>query len=841
MKLPVIFLLLFTFLYADTSLPKVNLYLKWKHQFQFAGFYMAKEKGFYKDFGIDVNFIESTPNQDIITHVLNEKNAFGISDSMIVNDILNGKKLELLGAILQHSPTIFLSLEESLIQTPKDFKGKRFMLDSSSKESMVIDALLNKYGVKKEEVSFIETSYALEDLIQKKIDIYTGYVTNEPFVLQELGIKYNYVYPSTLGMDVYGDILFTSKKNVERNSNVVDSFFIASMKGWMYAFEHIDETIALIMNQYNTQKFTYDKYLYEAMVLKDLSEISKGNFGKIDLNRINHIFGTLFLSKKDFDSNIINNVDTLSLTNEKYLKKLDLAKNKNDLTFEEITFLKEKKEINMCVTNNFAPYFYLYKGAYKGIFVDYAKELEKSLNVKINFFVSERNDSCKALIANKKVDISPIVFSKSFTNQSLKVTNDFMDTYLVLATNVEEQFLVDIKNLENKIVGIPEGLNGVKEFFKTNYPYIILKEYGDMDAGFNDVLNKNIYGFIGYVSAVAHEIQNKYSLQLKIMYKFDDLYNIGFLMHKDANLLSLILNKAIYNMNQKRVQEIKNSWVYIKQEENINYALIYKILGVVFAVFLVILYRHYVLKKMNQELKKTIALEVDQSRQKDKVMFQQAKLASMGEMLNNIAHQWRQPLNSINSYVAVLDSLFMKKGIADQEVEKYLLEIENQTKYMSQTIDNFKNYINPLKEKEKFKISEALNDVLSIVKYNFEQLEIKIDVNVLCDYEIEGYKGEYIQTIISILNNSKEAFEHKKIKNPKIKIFVDNILIIDDNAGGIDDTIIDRVFEPYFTTKYKHQGTGTGLYMAKMIIERSMNGALSIENIKNGIRLRVKV
>ena len=258
-------------------------------------------------------------------------------------------------------------------------------------------------------------------------------------------------------------------------------------------------------------------------------------------------------------------------------------------------------------------------------------------------------------------------------------------------------------------------------------------------------------------------------------------------------------------------------------------------------LFFAFFYRAFILKRTNKTLKKKIEEEVKKNREKDKLLFQQSKLVHMGEMLNNIAHQWRQPLNTINSNVAAIDSIFMKKNIEDRNLENNLIEIENQTKYMSETIESFKNYFNPKKDMEKFLISKAIENTINIVKYGFEKNKIKIRIVKANDIVIEAYLGEYIQTIISILNNAKDAFIMNKTKNAEIVIIIDEMLIIDDNAGGIDSKIIDRVFEPYFTTKHQSNGTGTGLYMAKMLIEKSMGGELTVENIRNGTRFKIKV
>ncbi len=382
----------------------------------------------------------------------------------------------------------------------------------------------------------------------------------------------------------------------------------------------------------------------------------------------------------------------------------------------------------------------------------------------------------------------------------------------------------------------------MKEFIINKYPYLKLKDFNGTNEGLKALIDNEIYGYIGVSSSLAYRIQNKYAFELKIMNRLDDReHGASIGVKKGNNILISILNKSINLVSDKTKREIKNSWISIGHEKTTDYSLILKIIIVMLIFFAAFMYRQFLLKKVNRDLKNAVRHELRKNRAKDKLLFQQAKLASMGEMLNNIAHQWRQPLNAINSNVAVLDSIFMKKNIIDNNLEKNLTEIENQTKYMSETIESFRNFFNPEKDKQLFLISSAVDDAISIINYNFNRLNIHIKVFNVNDIMIEGFLGEYIQTIISILNNAKDAFISTKHENPEIVICIDEMIIIEDNAGGIDEDIIDRIFEPYFTTKHKDKGTGTGLYMAKMIIEHSMNGKLSVENTKNGCRFKIKV
>jgi polar amino acid transport system substrate-binding protein len=337
----ILFIVSITFAAEQNKLDKVTLFLKWKHQFQFAGFYIAKEKGFYKELGLDVTIKESKNNQNNTNLVLNNQNTFGISDSELIYEKVLGKKISLLGAIFQHSPLVFLSLEANKIITPNDFFNKKIMVDFNKKQNILLNIFIKQYGVDKKNLKIMPSSYNIDDLITGKVDLFTAYMTNELYTLQDKKIDYNYINPADYGYDFYGDILFTSLENVKNNPKKVDSFYEASLRGWKYAFSHIDETINLILEKYNTQNFSYKKYIYEANILKELSEIEKGNLGKLELSKINNILSLYFLTMGNFNSKIINDLDISASVKSYQSLNIDINEKKEEMEDELIKLIKK--------------------------------------------------------------------------------------------------------------------------------------------------------------------------------------------------------------------------------------------------------------------------------------------------------------------------------------------------------------------------------------------------------------------------------------------------------------------------------------------------------------------
>ena len=231
---------------------------------------------------------------------------------------------------------------------------------------------------------------------------------------------------------------------------------------------------------------------------------------------------------------------------------------------------------------------------------------------------------------------------------------------------------------------------------------------------------------------------------------------------------------------------------------------------------------------------------------KDMLLIRQAKLASIGEMLEHIAHQWKQPLAGINSIVLNIEAYYEDKKLDRETLEEELSQIENLTLFMSQTIESFRNYLHPDKEKTVFSIKEVVDETLSLINPLLKHKKIECIIDIKENTKIKGYKKEFVQTLLVLLNNAKDALLENSVKNPFIKISTEQkgtkvLISVIDNGGGIDEKIMDKIFDPYFTTKQKSKGTGHGLSMAKMIIEESFNGKIRAKNSGDGACFEIEI
>ncbi len=221
-------------------------------------------------------------------------------------------------------------------------------------------------------------------------------------------------------------------------------------------------------------------------------------------------------------------------------------------------------------------------------------------------------------------------------------------------------------------------------------------------------------------------------------------------------------------------------------------------------------------------------------KEKDHILSQQAKMVAMREMLESIAHQWRQPLSTISTAASGIKLEKEFNNLDDEKFNELMDVIVQNTLNLSATLDNFKNYFNTKNEKTVFELEKTVKKVLDLVGYRLNDEKIEVIVN-LKDMRLEGLENELMQSLVNIINNSQEAF--RKSSFDKRYIFIESfnqddkmVIVIKDNANGIPQEILEHVFEPYFTTKHQSSGTGIGLYMAHEIITKHFNGTIMMQN-----------
>jgi C4-dicarboxylate-specific signal transduction histidine kinase len=250
------------------------------------------------------------------------------------------------------------------------------------------------------------------------------------------------------------------------------------------------------------------------------------------------------------------------------------------------------------------------------------------------------------------------------------------------------------------------------------------------------------------------------------------------------------------------------------------------------------------LQSLNENLEERVKEELQHNREKDKQLIQQSRMAMMGEMIRMIAHQWRQPLAAISATSA---SIELKAGLNkldnDVAIQK-AQDISNFSQHLSKTIDDFRNFFKQNKEKGETTYSEVISSVFGIIEISLINKNIQLQQELNCHEQFSTYPNELKQVVLNLIKNAEDVLLERSIKDPSIKITTytnenNYILEVSDNAGGISEDIIKKIFDPYFSTKTKKDGTGLGLYMSKTIIEEHCGGELSVSNSEDGAVFKI--
>ena len=522
-----------------------------------------------------------------------------------------------------------------------------------------------------------------------------------------------------------------------------------------------------------------------------------------------------------------------------------------NLTNEEIAFLK-KYTINTSISNSWAPFsFKSNSEEAQGISSEYWELILKKLNGKNkNVFFDNFSDQLEG-IKNKENDL---IFSVGETPQRKEYalfSKEYVRFPISIVTKKDENFIESFSSIIGKKIAIGNNFTA-HNILKNNYPNLEFILVDSVKKGLDLVSKNKAYAYIDIKPVLFYNIAKYEYTDLKISGNTGADFSLKFMIRDDYPILESILNKAISSISLNELNTIITKWNNIQFQTTFNYDLFWKIAFIILLILLAFVHRTRTLKKLNSKLKITIEektqklneinknLEslVEQKSQellqKENILNHQSKMAAMGEMIENIAHQWRQPL-SVISTVATGAKLKKELGLLkDDDFYETMNIINNSSQHLSNTIDDFRNFFNNDKEVVLFNIDIPIEKVLYLISTKLKNRNITVIKNCK-EIFVTGLENEFIQVILNIINNAMDAFENKK-NNHKF-IFIDaykeknNVLIkIKDNAGGIEKNIIDRVFEPYFTTKHKSQGTGIGLYMSLEIIKKHMNGNLTVCN-----------
>ncbi len=457
-------------------------------------------------------------------------------------------------------------------------------------------------------------------------------------------------------------------------------------------------------------------------------------------------------------------------------------------------------------------------------------------------------------------------FSTFVIKENFDILFDKRTKSLMKLENIKNIYKVEIKNtlkdFEHNQIGfqkVTQALNAshlhVKKDWIRYNEEILLK---NSDYFLSYYINKifNIQKKIQNRQQTHNKLRDDLQKQINLTQKYIDLFS----KNKDKQILTKIILQTD-KISSKISNLIKYDLTITIEEKNdiqmvFQYIMFFSIISIILIFILSIFLSIYIinnfrklhnsleqkveektkeLTELNNYLRIKISKEVAQNRKKDLIMFQQARLASLGEMLNNIAHQWRQPLGSITMIIQSFQTKMQHGKLTDEFVDNKVKDALLLANNMSQTLEDFKNFFSPNKTKSTFLVSSCIEHSIELSKYLLDKENIKIIIDIKDNVQLNTYYNELSHVVLNLISNSKDAL--KTQKNDKIiqitasKNQKNAIIEVLDNGGGIEEDIIPKIFEPYYTTKYKSAGTGIGLYMSKQMVEKHMNGIILYKKI----------
>ncbi len=583
-------LLIIIFTYSLLFSKEVTLQLPWKYQFQFAGYIIAKEKGFYKDIGLNVKLKEFDSTIDVIKELDENKIEYAVTRPTSMIDISKGKNLKYLATIFQSSPLVLLTDKSLNISSLSDLKNKRIMTSGDLSTDVPLLSMMFSQGIKLEDLVIQEASFNTKDLLDKKTDLIASYISNEPFILDELGGKPVIFNPKDYGFDFYSDILTTSKKYLKNNENEVKRFREASLKGWEYAFSNINESVEILYNKYNPQNKSKEALIYEANELKKLAYHNTNELGKIEIDKLEKIYNVyklLGLAK--------NNINFSEIVYD------DLNMEFN-LTGEEQSYLINKQPIKMCISADWTPFEKLDKdNKYIGLGADYYSIIEKNLSTKFELIKTKTSSEALNFIKDDKCDFLSLAVRTPRMESELNLSSTIFKIPLVIATKLNVPFVNKLEDLKNQKIAVPRKYINI-DFFKNKYSNLDIVEVENAQEGLKLLKEGKVYGFVGTLYTVSYRIQTEYFNDLKIAGKISDELEFVVGVKKNDEILLSILQKSINNIDSLQMKELMNKWAFTIYEKTVDYTLVWQIIVPFILIFIFGMFFYTKLKLLNGKL-----------------------------------------------------------------------------------------------------------------------------------------------------------------------------------------------------------------------------------------------
>jgi PAS domain S-box-containing protein len=842
---------------------EITLQLRWKHQFQFAGYYAAIEKGYYAKAGFKVKLAEGGQQIDVVREVLSGSSIYGVSNSEILFHRLHGKPLIALAAVFQHSPLVLISRKESGIHGPQDLAGKTIAMFNGPK-TVELQAMFLNEGVPLWSMTFLNRSGLEKDLQNKSVQAISIYLTDQPYYYLQKGIEYSILNPRTHGIDFYGDCLFTTEQELENHPRRVQAFRDASLKGWSYAMSHVEEMVGIIASKYESEKsrasLRYEAEAMQTLILPDLIKIGHMNPGRWlhiaeTFKRFRMVEDEYSLEEFIYDPDLkadINElyrtivivalvaglVGLLALLLAYFIRRLqkEIRERKN----AETTIARERDFAaavlqwieSIVVVIDLNGYVVSFNRAAEKCSGYSLAEVKQKPFWEILVPVQER-DAVKKTILNVKTVAMPneninYWVSKDGDKRLIHWFNSILkdqegNVDFILCTGLD---LTERSRIEDVLQNREKHYQAVIENIEEGYFEVDLR--GTITGA-----NQSLADISGYTIDELIGINYREFMDEKTIEKVSAWYNKIYTSGTHDRYLPY---EVFLKDGARRMHEVSASLNYDSAGKPIGF--------------------HGMVR------------DVTDRRRIEAMMVQSEKMISMGGLAAGMAHEINNPLGVMTALAQTVERRLLtglKKNIEvadrigvdlgkivqyaeEQDISNHLTGIREAGERAATIIRNMldfsrKSEPNRIDCDMRSLIDKAVDLASSDydLKKDYDFRSIRIDRQYHSDSLVAHIVASEIeQVILNLLKNAAQAMSDKDYIKASPVITLRTIkepewvrIEVEDNGPGISEEIRKRVFEPFYTTKEVGSGTGLGLSVSYFIVTKNHQGEFLVESKLN--------
>lgn len=551
-----IFIVLLFLIISLHANEKVVLQLKWYHQFQFAGYYAAKEKGFFDEMGLDVEIKERNLQFNNIQQVIDGEAQYGVADSVLMLYKAKQDPVVLVSPIFQHSPSVLLTLKNEKSETVYDLNLKNVLFYPNDTDGFSLLALFKQLNINPNLIRNREKG-DYQKLINKRVDAMPAYLSNEPFYLKKEGVEFNIINPAHYGFDLYGDMLFTNNAEATNHPKRVEKFKEAVLKGWEYALENQEEMVQLIHTKYNSTK-SIEHLRFEAKVIAQMVSKESTPIGTIDKGRIQYI---IELYKK---YNILRqDMDAINFIFEDFQSNFSNL----ELSVQEKNYLHQHPVLRVQNIPNFPPYNYRENGIPKGYIIEILQLMAEELGVKIEFVPMKSWAQSLEELSRGEIDIIPQIVQNSEREEFLDFT-EFSQTKYIPAIAVKEGSPVRrLDDLDGKTLAVINK-SFLHTVLKEKYPNIKLHLTNNFKENFELLNAGKVDASIDEFSLMHFFINEDWLNNIQV-YKLTELEPSSLKMgvQEGNTLLKSILEKVNAKLPYDTISQLRTKWMNMHQSQ----------------------------------------------------------------------------------------------------------------------------------------------------------------------------------------------------------------------------------------------------------------------------------